>query len=127
MQALNEGKITFDQFLEVNANAGGLDINGKIVSQRMVGDPLALQAPIRPAASTPARAASAAIVDVVPTSTARRRRRSMRWDVDVHDGYHSAVMRARLLKYNGSAANHVMLTAASHGRVRPIPAPSARR
>ena len=39
-------------------------------------------------------------------------------DVDVHDGYHSLVMRARLLKYNGSAANHVMLTAASYGRVQ---------
>jgi len=25
--------------------------------------------------------------------------------VDVHDGYHSQVMRARLLKYNGNAAN----------------------
>jgi hypothetical protein len=39
-------------------------------------------------------------------------------DVDVHDGYHSLVMRARLLKYNGNAGNHVMLLSASSGRVQ---------
>ena len=43
LAALNEGKITFDQFLEVNTRIGGLDINGKIVPQRMAGDPLALR------------------------------------------------------------------------------------
>jgi uncharacterized tannase-like protein DUF6351 len=36
----------------------------------------------------------------------------------VHDGYHSAVMRARLIKANGNAANHVMITVASLGRVQ---------
>ena len=36
-------------------------------------------------------------------------------NVDVHDRYHSFVLRARLLKYNGTAANHVMLTAATFG------------
>jgi hypothetical protein len=120
LQALNEGKITFDQFLEVNANAGGLDINGKIVSQRMVGDPLALRRAYQTGRVNSGEGlASAAIVDVrsyvdgapPPPFDALK-------DVDVHDGYHSAVMRARLLKYNGSAANHVMLTAASHGRVQ---------
>jgi len=32
-------------------------------------------------------------------------------------GYHSAVMRARLIKANGNATNHVMITVASLGRV----------
>ena len=36
-------------------------------------------------------------------------------NVDVHDRYHSFVVRARLLKYNGTATNHVMLTAATFG------------
>ena len=35
----------------------------------------------------------------------------------MHDSYHSFVMRARFLKYNGSAANHVMLSTATLGRV----------
>src|SRR5262249_48706538 len=38
--------------------------------------------------------------------------------VDVHDSYHSGVIRARLLKYNGTAANQVMETVASLGRVQ---------
>ena len=33
----------------------------------------------------------------------------------MHDRYHSLVVRARLLKYNGTAANHVMLLAATYG------------
>ena len=53
-------------------------------------------------------------------STARRRRLDALKDVDVHDGY-SAVMRARLIKANGNAANHVMITVASLGRLRPTP------
>ncbi len=43
LHALNEGKITFEQFIEVNARIGGLDIDGKIMPQRMVGDPVALR------------------------------------------------------------------------------------
>jgi hypothetical protein len=121
LNALNDGKITFDQFLEVNAKVGGYDSNGKIVPQRMVGDRVALS---RAYATGRVNAGdggltTTAIVDVrsyvdgapPPPFDALK-------DVDVHDGYHSAVMRARLLKYNGNAANHVMLTAASFGRVQ---------
>jgi Tannase-like family of unknown function (DUF6351) len=121
LQALNEGKITFDQFVEINANVGGLDINGKIVPQRMVGDPLALRRAYQTGRinNGDGGLASTAIVDVrsyvdgppPPPFDAMK-------DVDVHDGYHSMVMRARLLKHAGTAANHVMLTAASHGRVQ---------
>jgi hypothetical protein len=120
LQALNEGKITFDQFLDVNSRIGGLDINGKIVPKRMVGDTQALHRAYRTGrVNVGTGLASTAIVDVrsyvdgapPPPFDALK-------DVDVHDGYHSLVMRARLLKYNGSAANHVMLTAASYGRVQ---------
>ena len=120
LQALNDGKITFDQFLEINSRVGGLDINGKIVPQRMVGDPVALRRAYQSGrVNVGTGLASTAIVDVrsyvdgapPPPFDALK-------DVDVHDGYHSMVMRARLLKYNGSAANHVMLTAASYGRVQ---------
>jgi hypothetical protein len=107
--------------VEVNAKVGGYDSNGKIVAQRMVGDRVALS---RAYATGRVNAGdggltSTAIVDVrsyvdgapPPPFDALK-------DVDVHDGYHSLVMRARLLKYNGTAANHVMLTAASYGRVQ---------
>jgi len=120
LQAFNDGKINFNQFIEINSRVGGLDINGKIVPKRMIGD---LQALRRAYQSGRVNAgtglASIPIVDVrsyvdgapPPPFDALK-------DVDVHDGYHSQVMRARLLKYNGNAANHVMLTAASYGRLQ---------
>ncbi|MCP8936919.1 DUF6351 family protein [Alsobacter sp. SYSU M60028] len=116
--ALNEGKITFDQFLDVNQRVGGLDINGKVQPQRMVGDTEALRRAYETGRITGTGAlANVPMVDI---------RSYVDGDplglgdpnVDVHDGYHSAVMRARLQKYLGSAANHVMLTAASLGRVQ---------
>jgi hypothetical protein len=121
LQALNDGKISFEQFIEVNARVGGLDIDGKVVPQRMVGDPIALRRAYESGRINAAGGglASIPIVDIrsyvdgapPPPLDALK-------DVDVHDGYHSAVMRARLIKANGNAANHVMLTVASLGRVQ---------
>ncbi len=121
LQALNDGKISFEQFIEVNARIGGLDIDGKIVPQRMVGDPVALRRAYESGRvnSADGGLASTPIVDIrsyvdgapPPPFDALK-------DVDVHDGYHSAVMRARLVKANGNAANHVVITVASLGRVQ---------
>jgi uncharacterized tannase-like protein DUF6351 len=119
LQALNEGKISFEQFIEVNTRVGGLDIDGKIVPQRMVGDPIALRRAYESGRvnSADGGLASIPIVDIrsyvdgappPPFDTLK--------DVDVHDGYHSGVMRARLIKANGNAANQVMITVASLGR-----------
>lgn len=116
--ALNEGKISFDQFVDINSRIGGLDINGKITQQRMAGDVEAL----RRAYETGRVTGTGALADVPMVDV----RSFVDGDplglgdaaVDVHDGYHSAVMRARLQKYVGSARNHVMLTTASLGRVQ---------
>ena len=121
LQALNEGKISFEQFVEINARVGGLDIDGKTVPQRMVGDPIALRRAYESGRVNSADGGLASIpivdirsyVDGVPPAPFDALK-----DVDVHDGYHSAVMRARLLKANGNAANHVMITVASLGRPR---------
>jgi hypothetical protein len=43
LNALNEGKISFDQFLDLNARIGGLDVDGKIIAARQVADGLALR------------------------------------------------------------------------------------
>ncbi len=121
LHALNDGKISFDQFIEVNARAGGLDVNGKVVTQRMAGDPIALRRAYESGRVNAAGSglASIPIVDIrsyvdgppPPPFDALK-------DVDVHDGYHSAVMRARLIKANGNADNHVMITVASLGRLQ---------
>ncbi len=121
LQALNDGKISFGQFIEVNARAGGLDVNGKVVPQRMAGDPVALRRAYEAGRVNAAGGglASIPIVDIrsyvdgapPPPFDALK-------DVDVHDGYHSAVLRARLIKANGTAANQVMITVASLGRLQ---------
>jgi hypothetical protein len=119
LKALNDGKITVDQFLDLNEKIGGLDSDGKVVPKRMVADPLALQRAYASGrvVNPDGGLSSIPIVDIrsyvdgdpVKVGDA---------NVDVHDGYHSMVMRARLLKANGNADNHVIMTAASLGRVQ---------
>jgi hypothetical protein len=116
LKALNDGKITFDQFIDINTRIGGHDSDGKIVPQRTVGDPEA----VRRAYETGRMNAFTGGVGSIPIIDIRTYNDGDplgRGDpnVDVHDRYHSFVVRARLLKYNGSAANHVMLTAATFG------------
>jgi Tannase-like family of unknown function (DUF6351) len=121
LRALNEGRISFEQFVEVNARAGGLDIDGKITPRRMIGDPVALRRAYESGRINSAGGGLASIpivdirsyVDGAPPAPFDALR-----DVDVHDGYHSAVMRVRLIKANGNAANHVMITVASLGRLQ---------
>src|SRR5262249_52672153 len=44
LKALNDGVISFDQFIDINKRIGGHDINGALVAQRQVADPDALKA-----------------------------------------------------------------------------------
>jgi hypothetical protein len=121
LNAFNEGKIGFEQFIEVNSRIGGLDVDGNIIPKRMTGDPVALQRAYETGRVNSAGGGLASIpivdirsyVDGAPPTPFDALK-----DVDVHDGYHSAVMRARLIKANGNAANHVMITIASLGRVQ---------
>jgi hypothetical protein len=121
LNAFNEGKIGFEQFIEVNSRIGGLDVDGNIIPKRMAGDPVALQRAYETGRVNSAGGGLASIpivdirsyVDGAPPTPFDALK-----DVDVHDGYHSAVMRARLIKANGNAANHVMITIASLGRVQ---------
>jgi hypothetical protein len=120
LRALNDGKISFDQFAEVNSRIGGFDIDGKVVPGRMVGDTVALRRAYASGRVNNAGGGLAAIpivdirsyVDGAPPAPFDAMK-----DVDVHDGYHSGVTRARLVKANGNADNHVMITVASLGRV----------
>ena len=121
LNALNDGRISFAQFVEVNSRIGGFDASGKIVPQRMAGDPVALRRAYETGRVNNGAGGLATIpivdlrsyVDGAPPAPFDALK-----DVDVHDGYHSAVTRARLIKANGSAANQVMLTVASLGRVQ---------
>jgi hypothetical protein len=111
--ALNAGKITLDQFIDLNLRVGGHDIDGNIVGARTVADPAALRTAYETGRVNEfgAGLASVPIIDVrsyldfVQPSG----------NVDVHNSYHSGVNRARLIASNGNADNQVIVTVPSTG------------
>jgi hypothetical protein len=116
LKALNDGKISFDQFIDLNTRIGGLDSNGKVARERMVGDPVAIKRAYETGRMNEGTGggASTPIVDIRAYTDGDPLGRGDP-NVDVHDRYHSFVVRARLIKYNGNAANHVMLVTATYG------------
>lgn len=105
LAAFKAGRISADQFVELNERAGGFDINGRRTGERMTADPEALRRAYqtgRVTASSPL--AAIPIVDF----------RVYRDDIgDVHDAVRSQIMRARLMAANGHARNQVILTTAN--------------
>jgi len=120
LKALNEGVISFEQFIDINSRIGGLDINGKIVAERTEADAEAIKTAYATGRvnSGGAGLALIPIVDIRSYTDGPPPAPHDPTDVDVHDGYHSAVMRARLIAANGHANNHVILTAGSLGRTQ---------
>jgi hypothetical protein len=102
LKAFNDGQITAQQFIDLNARVGGYDIDGNIVSDRMVADHRALRIAYRTGRITSGRGlASVPIID---------HRAYLDQIGDVHDAVRSRIMRARLIADNGHANNQVILT-----------------
>jgi hypothetical protein len=116
LNAFNDGIITFEQFAELNAEIGGHDINGVIVpGQRAVANEDAVRIAyetgrlntgdgglrIIPIVDVRGYTDGSCTVSACPPGDPT--------NVDVHDGYHSLVARARLLKTTGSIDNHVRI------------------
>jgi uncharacterized tannase-like protein DUF6351 len=100
LRALNEGKISFEQFVDLNRRVGGHDIDGNVVPDRTVADPQALRLAYETGRLNDAsRGLSAVpIIDVRPYTDG---------DDDVHDIVASHITRARLTAVNGHAGNQV--------------------
>ena len=113
LEALNAGKITPAQFLDVNEKVGGYDNDGNFVAARSVADPLALRAMYQKGVITNGGLglAKLPIIDVRPY------RDMLGADGDVHVKYHSFSLRQRLLKANGTFANEVLLVHSVNGPV----------
>ena len=103
LRALNEGRITFEQFLDVNRRAGGHDIDGNLVPQRTVADPDALRIAYETGRVNDASRGLSMIpiIDVRPYTDG---------DDDVHDIVANHITRARLVAANGHANNQVFRT-----------------
>jgi hypothetical protein len=114
LKALNDGVISLAQFIDLNQRIGGHDASGKIVAQRQVGDADAIKAAYATGQINLTNGGLAAIPYI-----------SIRYEFDgdpfgrgdanvnVHDRYHSDIVLARLMKYNGNADNYVQLLAAA--------------
>ena len=126
LEPFNDGIISFGQFLELNTRIGGRALNGRIVpGQRARADPDAVriayetgrlntgQGGLRTIPILDVRGYTDGICTVAPCPPHDPT------NVDVHDGYHTLVTRARLLKANGNADNHVRIVAHEVGHRGP--------
>ena len=104
LQALQDGVITVEQFLNLNNRIGGLDRDANVVPQRMSADPLARQSAYRTGRILDGGGGLGdipiidyrAYTDDLPSG-------------DIHQRYHSFSTRERLIEANGDADNQIML------------------
>ena len=103
LRALNDGKINFEQFVDLNRRVGGHDIDGNVVSTRTVADPEALRIAYETGRLNDASRGLSMIpiIDVRPYTDG---------DDDVHDLVANHITRARLIAANGHAGNQVFRT-----------------
>jgi hypothetical protein len=102
LRAYNEGKISAEQFLELNELIGGFDADGKLGPVRSSGDPRALRIAYETGRIDTGGGGlgSVPIIDIRGYGDLRG---------DPHDRVRSAQIRLRIEHANGSAANQVLL------------------
>jgi hypothetical protein len=113
LAALNAGVISWPQFLDINQRIGGHDADGKIGPNRQVGDEQALKAAYQTGRInlTAGGNRNVPIVDIRGYNDGDLQNRGDA-NINVHDGYHSLIVQARLQKYNGNLNNYVWLLSA---------------
>ncbi|MFD4945654.1 DUF6351 family protein [Streptomyces sp. NPDC058409] len=111
LEALNNGTIDMDQFIDLNRRIGGLDDDAKPAAERTVADLKAVRTAYRTGRMLNGGAGLADVPiidyrDYTDDASAG----------DMHMRFHSFSTRARLDKANGTHANQVMLTRSNgHG------------
>lgn len=111
LKALNAGAITAEQFVDLNEKVGGRDADWNWTPQRSVADPFALDAVYRSGqVNLGTGLAGVPIIDLRGQAYGCE-------NTEIHSCFHSWVMRERLIKANGNANNHVILTAATGDNV----------
>jgi Tannase-like family of unknown function (DUF6351) len=101
LAALNAGAITPQQFVDLNAGIGGINIDNQFQQARTVADPGSVAIAYRSGSVTDGREwANVPIIDLRGSHNTN----------DIHTDYHSYVARARLDQANGTHANQVIWT-----------------
>ena len=103
LTALNDGRITAEQFLELNETVGGYDTDANLVPQRSMADPEALEIAYR-TGRVNSGGGSLGSIPIIDT------RRYLDPSGNIHDRVRTFTMEERLKAANGSAANRVALT-----------------
>ncbi|HEY1077730.1 MAG TPA: DUF6351 family protein, partial [Fontimonas sp.] len=102
LQALEQGLISVEQFVDLNEKIGGIDIDWNFQPQRSEADTDALKVAYRGGRVTqPREAAKVPIIDLRGTSS-----------LEIHTDVHSYSMRARLDAANGHHDNQILWTGA---------------
>ena len=108
--ALQRGEITPEQFVDLNAKVGGMDIDGNFVAQRTVADPAALE--IVYTTGRVNDGSGAANIPEIDNRTG-----AQRTTPGSIPALHSFTYRARLDKANGGHANQVIWLSRTGGVV----------
>ncbi len=103
-QALADGAITVDQFLDLNEGIGGFDVDANHVPERTVADPLATEAAYATGRllNGGGGLAGMPIID-------HREYTDLNEGGDIHMSFQGFATRERLEQANGTSANQVML------------------
>ena len=101
LEALERGEITAEQFADLNAKVGGIDIDGNFVAQRTTADPAALRIVYETG-----RINSGTGAKDIPELDARIGNQPD--DTGFHPAFHSFSYRERLDKSNGHHDNQVI-------------------
>jgi hypothetical protein len=114
LAALTAGVISAEQFVDINAKAGGFDVIGDFAPERAEADPVALVRVYRSGITLAGSGglASTPIIDLRAYTDAVN---------DIHTRFWSFAVRERLAAANGSAANQIIL---AYG-LTPMPADPA--
>lgn len=104
LRALNRGQISVDEFLAINEKVGGYDVDARFQAARNSADLIATRQSYQTGRLTNGGGGlkDIPIIDYRGYSDDNP-------VGDIHQRYHSFSMRERLVKANGSAANHVMV------------------
>jgi hypothetical protein len=112
LRALTAGIITPDQFVTLNEDIGGVDIDHNFVPRRSVADPGAVHTAYRSSISQDGRQLdNVAIIDLRANNNVN----------DIHTAFHSYALRERLRNANGHASNQVIWTFPGPGLAPPDP------
>ncbi|HSE37207.1 MAG TPA: DUF6351 family protein [Blastocatellia bacterium] len=112
LAALNSGAIGVDEFLDLNEQIGGNDIDGHFTSQRSVGDPIAIRAVYE---SGLMNSGGGGLANV-PILHSRGYTDAAG---DIHDRHRDLTIRARLQKANGRSDNQVIWVGPARRRDQP--------